>query len=246
MAARNIGVQEYALDGSDANPGICFTTNKVLAADVAETFTVPSWTTAASATKYADFVEISGTANFYVSYFPNTYELDVTTNGAFASDTSWTKGTGWTIAAGVATSDASQAGNSELEQAPPSTSPLIEGQAYKVVFTVTAYTAGNVRANIGGGLGTNRASASTFTETIVAGSSANVGLRADLDFAGSVDNLSITPVAFVPTADIETGGYGMDLGVSAAGPIKRSLANVKSISVISAATCNLSMRFFRS
>lgn len=244
MAARDLGAHNVSLNGSGATPGICFTQNKVLAADVAETITVPSFTTAASATKYADSVEITGTANFYVSYFPDTYELDLVSNGAFASDTIWTKGTGWTIAAGVATSDASQAANAELSQV-PTVGPLIEGQAYKVVFTVTAYTAGNVRANIGGGLGTNRASAATFTEVIIAGSGTTVGLRADLDFAGSVDNISVTPVAFVPTADIETGGYGMDLGISSAGPIKRTLSGVKSISLISAATCILSLRWFR-
>lgn len=243
MAARSIGVQTVSLDGSEATPSLCFTQNKVLAADVAETITLPSWTTAGSATKYADFVEMAGTANFYVSYFPATYEVDVIQNGTFASDTLWTKGTGWSIAAGVAT--AAGAISTTLDQIPvAATAPLIEGQAYLCTFTVTAFTAGTVSLAIGGTAGTARGSAATFAQVIIAGSGANVGFTTS-GFTGSIDNFSMVPVAFVPTADIETGGYGMDLVVSAAGPVKRSLSGVKSISVISAATCILSLRYFR-
>lgn len=243
MAARELAALSVDLNGSGATPALCFTQNKVLAADVAETITLPSFTTAASATKYADFVEISATANAYVSYFPATYEADVIQNGAFASDTLWTKGTGWTIAAGVAT--ATGAISTALTQVPvAATAPLIEGQAYLCTFTVTAFSAGTVTLNIGGTAGTARGSAATFAQVIIAGSGSTVGFTTS-GFTGSIDNFSMVPVAFVPTADIETGGYGMDLVVSAAGPIIRSLNGVKSISVISAATCILSLRYFR-
>ena len=42
--------------------------------------------------------------------------LDRVTNGAFAADTDWTKGDGWSIAAGVANCDGSQTGGSNLYQ----------------------------------------------------------------------------------------------------------------------------------
>ena len=238
MAARSIGAYQN-LEG--ITPGICFTQNKVLAADVAETITLPSWTTAASATKYADYVEISATANTYVSYFPDTYEADLVSNGAFASDTIWTKGTGWTIAGGVGV--ATGAISTTLTQT-PTAGPLTEGQAYLFTFTVTSFTAGTITANVGGTSGTARGSAATFSQVIIAGSGSTVGFTTS-GFTGEIDNVSCVPVAFVPTADIETGGYGMDLVVSASGPIIRSLSGVKSISVISAATSILSLRYFR-
>lgn len=111
------------------------------------------------------------------------------TNSTFASDTAWTKGTGWTIAAGVASSDGSQSANSDLSQ---TLTGLIPGASYSVAFTVTAYTAGNIRPVLGGTAGTNRSSAATFTETLVAGSDGTIVFRADLDFIGSIDTVTIT------------------------------------------------------
>lgn len=238
MTARDLSAQAISLDGSGASPGLAYTINRVLAADVAETLTVPSFTTAASATKYADSVEISGTANFYVSYFADGYEADLATNGAFASDTAWTKGVGWTIAGGVGV--ATGAISTTLTQTPAT---LVEGQAYLFTFTVSSFTAGTITANVGGTSGTARGSAATFAQVIIAGSGTTVGFTTS-GFTGEIDNVSIVPVAFVPTADI-AGGRGMDLGVSSALPLKRTLSGVKSISVISAATCILSLRFFR-
>lgn len=243
MAARSIGSVNVSLDDMFSTPALAFTQNKVLAADVAETITLPSWTTAASATKYADMVEITPTVNMYVSYFPDTYEADVIQNGAFASDTLWTKGVGWTIAGGVAV--ATGAISTTLNQTPvAATAPLVEGQAYLCTFTVTSFTAGTISLAIGGTAGTARGSAATFAQVLIAGSGSTVGFTTS-GFTGEIDNFSMVPVAFVPTADIETGGYGMDL-VGAGQTIRRSLAGVKSISLISAATCIASLRYFRS
>ncbi|KKM17098.1 hypothetical protein LCGC14_1679210, partial [marine sediment metagenome] len=38
-------------------------------------------------------------------------------NGTFATDTIWTKGTGWTIGSGVASCDGTQGGTTDLSQA---------------------------------------------------------------------------------------------------------------------------------
>ena len=227
-----LGNFDQAVDGSKARNFSGFVLAKVLAADVAETFSVPSG---------ANRVIFASTGDFHAQPF-TTAPADIVTNGAFASDTGWTKGTGWTIAAGVGTSDASQTGNAELEQAPTTT--LIEGQAYLVTFTVTAYTAGNVRVNLGGGLGTNRASAASFSEVIIAGATANIGLRADLDFAGSVDNLVVTPVAKVPVD--ETIGKACEM-IKAASPEDsrtRICTGLASISVVASATNLVTASFF--
>lgn len=58
------------------------------------------------------------------------------TNGAFAADTDWTKGAGWTIAAGVATQTS---GSGVLTQDFGAlVATLINGQTYNLTFDVTA------------------------------------------------------------------------------------------------------------
>ena len=200
--------------------------NFVLAADVAENFTVPAG---------AQYAIIAATENVWARYITDDESEALVTNGTFAADTSWTKGTGWTIAAGVATSDASQTGNSDLEQ---TNTDVVEGKAYLVTFTVSAYTAGNVRPVIGGTTGTNRASAATFSETIIAGSTDVIALRADLDFNGSVDNFTVAPIATVPAADVSTGA-GQELN-----PTVRFVSKVDKISLIASATCKGSIAYY--
>lgn len=115
---------------------------------------------------------------------------DKTTNGAFASDTGWTKGTGWTIAAGVAT--ATGAISTALSQP----ANLVPGRAYTVVFTTTR-SAGSVTVNIGGTAGTARSTASTFTETIVAGSTDGLISFTTSGFTGTLDNVTVTETGYV-------------------------------------------------
>lgn len=112
---------------------------------------------------------------------------DLVTNGAFASDTNWTKGTGWTIASGVATTDASQVGDSDLTE---DTLVLVSGKTYQVTFTVTAFTAGVVTPVLGTQEGTDRGSAATFTENIVANGT-DLNMQADASGNLSIDNVIV-------------------------------------------------------
>lgn len=111
------------------------------------------------------------------------------TNGTMASDTAWTKGTGWTIASGVATKAAGTA--SELGQA----LAFVAGGTYRVTYTVGSYTAGNVRARFSGGTvrnGTLRAANGTYTEDLLANTgNVTLELSADAAFAGSIDNVTV-------------------------------------------------------
>jgi hypothetical protein len=98
-------------------------------------------------------------------------------NGSFTGNANnWTVGANWTYNANAV--DRAAADVTELTQ--------IIGcekyRRYKVVFTITSWTAGTVTARVGGTLGTARGSAATFTEYII---------------AGSTDNL----LSFVPSAD---------------------------------------------
>ena len=112
---------------------------------------------------------------------------DLVINGGFVADTDWTKGTGWTIAAGVASSDASQAGDSDLTQS----LSLVSGKTYEVEFTISNYSAGNATPVAGDTEGTDRAANGTFTENIIAGAGGDIDIRADLDFVGDIDDVTV-------------------------------------------------------
>jgi len=121
--------------------------------------------------------------------------------GDFAADTGFTKGTGWTIAAGVADSDASQVGDSDLTQTPAVA--LVENALYLTSFKTANRTAGNLTVVVGGTEGTDRAGNTTYTQYILAGSGADLDLRADVNWDGDVDDFSVKLVPDVAW-DVDT------------------------------------------
>lgn len=120
-----------------------------------------------------------------------TAGAEMLTNGDFASDTVWTKGTGWTIAAGVATKVSGVA--SVLAQAVAPTALV----AYQLDFTVTR-TAGTVTPRFTGGTTVSGAAVSasgTYRQLLVAASgNTAVDFSADTTFAGTIDNVSLKPL----------------------------------------------------
>jgi hypothetical protein len=113
-------------------------------------------------------------------------------NGGFDTDTNWTKGTGWTIAAGVATSDGTGV-NSQLAQS--ITWPSI-GSRVVISFEITAYTSGIVYIVINGVGGTQGGPYSTAG--IYAISYIVTGVETELTahtagsgFTGSIDNYTL-------------------------------------------------------
>lgn len=124
--------------------------------------------------------------------WPNTTYVNGTelvTNGTFDTDTDWTKGAGWTISGGVASCDGTQVANSDLEQAVSFT----DGNPYEITFTVTR-SAGTLYPKIGGTTGEGISSSGTYTQVIVAGSGANLEMRADVNFVGTIDNISVKEI----------------------------------------------------
>lgn len=125
------------------------------------------------------------------------YTSDRITNGSFGSDTSWTKGTGWTIASGVASHAAGSA--SELSQAVA----LAAGYRYRVTFIVSGFTAGTVTPTFTGGVtttGTARSANGSYTEELTAVSgNVTFALLASSDFVGSIDSLSVYSVRYLAT-----------------------------------------------
>lgn len=111
------------------------------------------------------------------------------TNGTFATDTAWTKGAGWSIGAGVAT--ATGAISTALSQT--SAEQLVEGQLYRVTYTITR-SAGGLIPSVGGTAGTERTSAGTYTDLIIAGSTQTLAFTGN-GFTGTLDNVKINLVA---------------------------------------------------
>ncbi len=107
-------------------------------------------------------------------------------NGTFASDTIWTKGAGWTIAAGVAT--ATGAISTAISQ--DSLVTLIAGQAYAVNYTITR-SAGDLIPSVGGNSGATRSASGTYREVIVAGATQVLAFTG-AGFTGTLDTVSIT------------------------------------------------------
>lgn len=111
-------------------------------------------------------------------------KLDLVVNPGFGADTDWTKGAGWTIAAGVAT--ATGAISTALSQI---SALMRNGYSYLTSFTATR-AAGSVTLSVGGTAGTVRSTSATFAETIVAGATGVIALTGT-GFTGTIDNVSV-------------------------------------------------------
>ena len=117
---------------------------------------------------------------------------EIIINGDFATDSDWDLGVGWSINNGKAVAEnATTTCNQDTS--------FTSGKTYKVVFTVSDYESGTVRAQFTGGgatNGTNRTANGTYTEYIVANASLTRFRLQGLGggFTGSVDNLSIKEV----------------------------------------------------
>ena len=111
--------------------------------------------------------------------------IDLVVNGAFAADSDWTKGTGWTIGGGNASSDGTQGGDADLTAIVP---PLLALKRFAVTMVVSSFVAGKVTPVAGAVEGTDRAADGTFIESIISDGT-GLHIQADLDFIGNVDDV---------------------------------------------------------
>ncbi len=129
---------------------------------------------------------------------------ELVTNGTFNTDSDWTKGTGWSISNGKAIGSNS---SSSLYQATGSN--YTSGKTYKIVFTVSDYVSGSVRPEITNIAGEYVTSNGTFTQYIVATSSAIGEELKGASFTGSIDNVSVKQVDPNDNWTLEAGwSYG--------------------------------------
>jgi len=123
-----------------------------------------------------------------------TLGAELVTNGGFDADTDWTKGAGWAIGSGVASANSATAFVG-VRQAKTFTS----GKSYLVTYTVVSVTSGACRPVFWGGagvVGTNRTTAGTYSEILVALAASNeLGISAaGAGFTGTVDNISVREI----------------------------------------------------
>jgi hypothetical protein len=129
-------------------------------------------TSTSAARLFSAFVKRrTGTGSIFMTQGATTGSTLITV-GDFATDTVWAKGTGWTIAAGVATATAAAVGQ-KLTQSGVS---VTSGKLYAVQYTVSGYSAGSVSAefNNGGTQGTARSANGTYTDYFYATSTGSI------------------------------------------------------------------------
>ncbi len=130
----------------------------------------------------------------YASLRPvETFGPELITNGDFATDSNWTKGTGWSIANGKASRTA-QSGSTACDQS----ISLIAGKKYKIVYTLTI-SAGSFNVRFSGTTNVNglsRTTSGTYVDYLVAATGNNTFrlVGADGSFVGSIDNVSVKEV----------------------------------------------------
>jgi len=103
----------------------------------------------------------------------------------------WVLGTGWSIEDGKAIGTST---TNNLQQL----SILTAGDTYELTFTISDYSAGSVRANVGGVHGTLRSSNGTFTQIIGPATSPHFFFDGVSTFTGKIDNVIVKEYAIKP------------------------------------------------
>jgi hypothetical protein len=119
---------------------------------------------------------------------------ELVTNGDFAVDSGWTKGTGWTISGGKATSDGTESVSYFRQNG------IVDlTSTYSIQFTVSGSSSGTLNFLKGNGsTQVNVTSNGTYNYyTTWDGSSGDIVFQS-LNFVGSVDNVSVTEYAITP------------------------------------------------
>lgn len=147
--------------------------------------------------QYADLkgTELTNLVSWY-NLKSTSLGSDLVTNGDFATDSNWTKNTGWSIANGLASCDGSQSGASFLFQ----DIGLVAGRKYKITFDLSNHSAGSVRVRAGssatseGVSGYYNANSSIEVELFGSGSGAIFFFEATTSFTGSIDNVVVKEI----------------------------------------------------
>jgi hypothetical protein len=125
-------------------------------------------------------------AQYLLGWHGENIKYNKVINGAFTTDTDWTKGTGWTINTGTGKAVATGVSSTDLEQS----IAVVDGCKYILQYTVVV-TSGSVTPYVGGTAGTARSTSGTFSELIVGGSSNELLEFRGTSFTGTIDDVSV-------------------------------------------------------
>jgi hypothetical protein len=138
-----------------------------------------------------NFAMSTPSINFPAGPTNPTLGPDLVTNGDFSGgSTGWTTGAGWSISGGSASGSPATASLFSTDSI-----GAVAGKTYRVTFTVTAYTSGTVRSNIGAAVnGAVRSATGTYTEFITSiGGDGRIYFVVS-NFVGSIDNISVREI----------------------------------------------------
>ena len=118
---------------------------------------------------------------------------ELITNGDFAADSNWTKGTGWSISGGVAVANSVTSQNLRQNGV-----ALEENKVYSITFTIVSISAGAVLGRFGGSPAVDSVTfnqVGTYTFFLKANdTNSSFMLRGQGGFTGTVDNISVKEV----------------------------------------------------
>ena len=157
----------------------------------------------------------------------------------------WTLGTGWSIGDGFAECDGTQSGNTDLIQ----NITTDAGKQYKITYTVSNYSAGSIFIRLNSGNVTStKSSNGTFTEVLSGAGGTQFILRANLDFIGSVSNISVKEVGqdwVVVSGSLEfNNGATFDVSTKIRQPILVTGKTYKATYEVTENTGGMSLRFY--
>ena len=135
-----------------------------------------------------------------VSAIKSAFGNDIAINGIFATDTSWTKGIGWSISSNKATYSGSEV-ESDLKQG-----ILVNEKIYKIVVTLNL-TAGAIKVKAGvSGNATELTSSGTYEVFSTCAGSTDVIFKAGSTFAGFIEKVVVQEQ--VPVTSININAIG--------------------------------------
>ena len=127
-------------------------------------------------------------------------------NGTFATDTTWVKGTGWTIPGNnTAVCDGTQVSQSSLSQS----TVMVVGDTYQLTYTVSAISGGAIDGYLGDGLPlTPRTVPGTYTEYGVATNTNGtvLSIRVNAGVSCTISNVILQPLAAQQLFDLSGNG----------------------------------------
>ena len=140
---------------------------------------------------------------------PATLGSEKVTNGSFATDSDWTKGTGWSWVSEDQKMLHAFGNTASLSQ----DVSAVAGELYACTFYISGRTAGIAAPKVGGTSGQSIAGNTSSTQYLLATTTGNLEIVPDTYFDGTVDNVSVKKV----TAGQFSGTYIKDSvgGVSA-------------------------------